>query len=103
MGLANRNNAATSESASNQTVAASARGAGAPPPMFAIDPFDKTKSKWMRWVECLKNAFVIYGISDELMQILTTSFVIKLPRMFPVERHSTRLSILWMLISTHSR
>uniref|UniRef100_A0A182HPH6 Uncharacterized protein n=1 Tax=Anopheles arabiensis TaxID=7173 RepID=A0A182HPH6_ANOAR len=38
------------------------------PPNFAIDPFDKRKSKWKRWVERLETAFLLYGVTDEQMQ-----------------------------------
>nr|XP_029711524.1 uncharacterized protein K02A2.6-like [Aedes albopictus] len=47
---------------------AAVAAAGAPPPNFAIDPFDKKKLKWMRWVERLENAFAIYGVVDPAMQ-----------------------------------
>nr|XP_029717335.1 uncharacterized protein K02A2.6-like [Aedes albopictus] len=49
-------------------VPAAVAAAGAPPPNFAIDPFDKKKLKWMRWVERLENAFAIYGVVDPAMQ-----------------------------------
>ncbi|XP_058826833.1 uncharacterized protein K02A2.6-like [Topomyia yanbarensis] len=42
--------------------------AAVPPPTFAIDPFDKRKLKWMRWVERLETAFHIYGVADEQMR-----------------------------------
>nr|XP_029724092.1 uncharacterized protein K02A2.6-like [Aedes albopictus] len=47
---------------------AAVAAAGAPPPNFAIDSFDKKKLKWMRWVERLENAFAIYGVVDPAMQ-----------------------------------
>lgn len=34
------------------------------PPTFSIDPFDRHKMKWSRWVERLESAFVLFGVQD---------------------------------------
>ncbi|XP_058817568.1 uncharacterized protein K02A2.6-like [Topomyia yanbarensis] len=48
----------------NNVARAGRAAAGVPPPSFTIDPFDKRKLKWMRWVERLENAFIIYAVDD---------------------------------------
>ncbi|XP_055543420.1 uncharacterized protein LOC129728971 [Wyeomyia smithii] len=42
--------------------------ARAPPSNFVIDPFNKKKLKWTRWVKRLENVFSIYGVADEIMR-----------------------------------
>lgn len=49
----------------NEGEAAAAAQVGAIPPTFAIEPFDKTKSKWSRWVKRFQGALQIYGVPDE--------------------------------------
>lgn len=34
------------------------------PPSFTIDPFDRHKMKWSRWVERLEGAFVLFGVQQ---------------------------------------
>ncbi|XP_040167307.1 uncharacterized protein LOC120902541 [Anopheles arabiensis] len=56
------------EGRTSASVPATVPSVPAPPPNFAIDPFDKRKSKWKRWVERLETAFLLYGVTDEQMQ-----------------------------------
>ncbi|XP_058828320.1 uncharacterized protein K02A2.6-like [Topomyia yanbarensis] len=36
------------------------------PTSFKIDPFDRHKMKWSRWVERLEGAFVLFGVQNEV-------------------------------------
>ncbi|XP_062715253.1 uncharacterized protein K02A2.6-like [Aedes albopictus] len=36
------------------------------PPSFFIDPFDRHKMKWSRWVERLEGAFVLFGVRNDV-------------------------------------
>ncbi|XP_055613887.1 uncharacterized protein K02A2.6-like [Uranotaenia lowii] len=38
------------------------------PPNFHIDPYDRRKTRWPRWVERLETAFAIYGVADNEMR-----------------------------------
>lgn len=45
-------------------VAAAAGAVAAIPPSFNLEPFDKNRSKWLRWVKRLESAFQIFGVPD---------------------------------------
>lgn len=59
-------NAGNVPSTSSSIIPNAAAAAGTvPPPNFAMEPFDKRKSKWMRWVDRLETAFDIYRVTEE--------------------------------------
>ncbi|XP_058128391.1 uncharacterized protein K02A2.6-like [Anopheles ziemanni] len=58
------NNAGSAPNTSSNTSAETVAGT-APPPNFGMEPFDRRKSKWLRWVDRLETAFEIYGVTAE--------------------------------------
>lgn len=53
----------------NVAAAAAGNAAGAGiPPTFNFEPFDRTKTKWGRWVKRLEGAMRLFGVNNNVMQ-----------------------------------
>lgn len=54
---------------------APAAGADRIPPTFAFEPFDKTKTKWCRWVKRLEGAMRLFGVNEDVKQCVLLHYM----------------------------